>query len=186
LDERRTVRVSKYLAKHLRHEPGRIGIVLDAAGWVDVDVLLEAAAAHGFPITLDELEHVVRSNDKQRYSLEGGRIRANQGHSVPVELGLEAVTPPEVLYHGTVARSLASIREQGLLPMSRHHVPLSPDRRTAIRVGGRRGVPVVLVVDSGGMALAGHDFYVSRNGVWLVDRVPPSYLRFPSVHGPGG
>ncbi|MFC6082788.1 RNA 2'-phosphotransferase [Sphaerisporangium aureirubrum] len=179
MDERRMVRVSKYLSKHLRHQPELIGIALDEGGWVDVDVLLQAAGAGGFPITLDELEQVVAANDKRRYVLEDGRIRASQGHSVPVHLDLPVVEPPAVLYHGTVGRNVAAIRVEGLRPMNRHHVHLSPDRDTASRVGGRRGVPVVLVVDAAAMRAAGHEFMVSANGVWLVDHVPPGFLRFP-------
>ncbi|GAA4076760.1 RNA 2'-phosphotransferase [Nonomuraea soli] len=179
MEEQRMVRISKYLAKHLRHEPERIGLTLDEGGWVTVDTLLEAAGAHGFPITRDELDHVVNTNDKRRYIITGERIRASQGHSVEVELGLEAVRPPAILYHGTVGRSLPAIRDEGLRAMSRHHVHLSPDRETAVRVGSRRGVAVVLVVDAGAMHAAGHPFYLSANGVWLTDLVPAEYLRFP-------
>ncbi|MBO3750658.1 RNA 2'-phosphotransferase [Streptosporangiaceae bacterium NEAU-GS5] len=180
MEDRRLVRISKYLAKHLRHDPGRIGITLDAEGWVNVPVLLKAAAEHGFPITEAELEQVVADNDKQRYALEGGRIRASQGHSVDVDLGLPPVEPPAVLYHGTVARVLPAIRAEGLRPMSRTHVHLSPDRQTAIRVGSRRGAPVVLEVDAAAMHAEGHEFRRSANGVWLVDHVPPAHLRLPS------
>lgn len=180
MDERRLVRVSKYLAKHLRHRPERIGITLDEHGWVDVETFLRAAADHGFPIGHDELEQVVRDNDKKRYTLVGGRIRANQGHTVAVDLDLPLATPPAYLYHGTVARNLPGIREEGLLPMNRHHVHLSPDRETATRVGARRGRPVVLPVDAGAMHADGHEFRVSANGVWLTDRVPPEYIGWPA------
>ncbi|MDF6019945.1 RNA 2'-phosphotransferase [Streptomyces sp. JH34] len=177
MDERRTVKVSKYLSKHLRHEPDRIGIRLDAQGWVSVDELLRACARQGFVVTRDELDHVVASNDKQRFAVDGDRIRANQGHSVTVDLGLPAAEPPAYLYHGTVARALETIRAEGLRPMNRHHVHLSPDRGTAVRVGARRGAPVVISVDSGAMHRAGHLFHVTANGVWLTDLVPPPYLR---------
>ncbi|MGW0811266.1 RNA 2'-phosphotransferase [Nonomuraea sp. NPDC002799] len=180
MDERRMIRISKYLATHLRHDPQGIGLTLDAGGWVPVEVLLRAAAEHGFAIGAEELREVVESNDKRRYAIEDGRIRASQGHSVPVELGLPAVEPPEVLYHGTVGRFVAAIREEGLRPMSRQHVHLSPDRETATRVGTRRGVPVVLVVAAGAMHADGHPFRLSANGVWLAGHVPPGYLRFPS------
>ncbi|MFE2054735.1 MULTISPECIES: RNA 2'-phosphotransferase [unclassified Streptomyces] len=179
MDERRTVKVSKYLSKHLRHEPGRIGLVLDTHGWVPVDELLRACARHGFALTRDELDHVVAVNDKRRFTVDGDRIRANQGHSVTVDLGLPPAEPPAYLYHGTVARFLDAIRAEGLRPMDRHHVHLSPDRETAVRVGARRGVPVVLSVDTGAMHRAGHLFHVSANGVWLTDSVPPAYLRLP-------
>ncbi|MFI6640366.1 RNA 2'-phosphotransferase [Streptomyces sp. NPDC050504] len=188
MDERRTVKVSKYLSKHLRHQPGRIGIALDANGWVPVAELLGAAAAHGMRITRDELDHVVAENDKKRFTVEtgpdGDRIRANQGHTVTVDLALEPAEPPAYLYHGTVARFLDAIRAEGLRPMDRHHVHLSPDRATATRVGARRGRPVVLSVDAGAMHRAGHTFLVSENGVWLTDAVPPRFLRLPGEPRP--
>ncbi|MFI1200979.1 RNA 2'-phosphotransferase [Streptomyces sp. BHT-5-2] len=179
MNHQRSVRISKYLAKHLRHEPERIGIVLDAQGWVPVTELIDAAARHGFPFSRAELAAVVADNDKQRYTLENDRIRANQGHSVRVDLGLAPAVPPGFLFHGTVARSIAAIREEGLRPMSRHAVHLSPDRETATRVGARRGKPVVLTVDAEAMHRAGHVFHLSANGVWLTARVPPEFLRFP-------
>ncbi|MFE7539909.1 RNA 2'-phosphotransferase [Streptomyces platensis] len=179
MNTQRSVHLSKYLAKHLRHEPERIGITLDAQGWVPVAELMAAAARHGFPFTREELAAVVAGNDKQRYALDGDRIRANQGHSVPVDLDLPPAVPPAHLFHGTVARSVAAIREEGLRPMSRHAVHLSPDRETATRVGARRGKPVVLTVDAGAMHRAGHVFRVSANGVWLTSRVPAPFLCFP-------
>ncbi|KKD09586.1 RNA 2'-phosphotransferase [Streptomyces sp. WM6386] len=182
MDERRTVKVSKYLSKHLRHQPERIGLVLDEAGWVEIDVLITAAAAHGFRFTREELAHVVAANDKKRFAIEGARIRASQGHSIEVDLGLAPATPPPYLYHGTVDRYLDAIRAEGLRPMNRHDVHLSPDRETATRVGARRGRPVVLSVDTGAMHRDGHVFHVSSNGVWLTKAVPPEYLRFPAPH----
>jgi putative RNA 2'-phosphotransferase len=165
----RLVKVSKYLAKHLRLEPG---------GWVCVDDLLAACAAHRFPVSREELEQVVAENDKRRYAFDesGTRIRANQGHTVEVDLGLVPVEPPVVLYHGTSERSVDAILDAGLQPMGRRHVHLSPDVETARRVGGRRGRPVVLAVDTAAMHAAGHEFYVSDNGVWLTDEVPPEFL----------
>lgn len=179
MDPARTVRVSKYLAKCLRHDPARIGITLDAAGWVDVEELLAACARDGFPVTRAELAHVVATNDKQRYAFDptGRRIRANQGHSVEVALDLPASAPPDLLYHGTVARFLPVIRREGLRPMARHDVHLSADEETARRVGARRGTPVVLRIDAAAMAAAGFVFRLSANGVWLVSAVPPAYLR---------
>ncbi|MFG3113133.1 RNA 2'-phosphotransferase [Streptomyces sp. NPDC048197] len=179
MNTQRSVRLSKYLSKHLRHAPERIGLTLDAQGWVPVDDLMAAAAAHGFRFSRDELAAVVAGNDKQRFTIEDGRIRANQGHSLGVDLGLPPAEPPAHLFHGTVARHVAAIREEGLLPMGRHAVHLSPDRDTATRVGARRGKPVVLVVDAAAMHRAGHVFQVSANGVWLTDRVPAPFLRFP-------
>jgi putative RNA 2'-phosphotransferase len=162
----------------LRHDPAAAGIELDAAGWVDVDVLLAALARHGRPLTREQLDHVVAANDKRRfaYSEDGRRIRASQGHSVPVDLGLEPAAPPPVLYHGTTGRVLDAAFREGLRPMSRHAVHLSADRETAVRVGARHGRPVVLAVDAAAMAAAGRVFRVSANGVWLTDAVPPEYL----------
>ena len=184
---RRDVRISKFLALVLRHDPGRIGIELDAHGWAGIDDLLSAAHAHGLPITEDELRAVVRDNDKQRYALDDGRrrIRANQGHSIGVDLGLEPTRPPPRLYHGTIARALPEITEHGLRPMGRRHVHLSADVETAIRVGRRRGPAVVVTVDSAAMSAAGHVFYRSRNGVWLTDAVPPRYLASDPTAGAG-
>ncbi|MFI0810875.1 RNA 2'-phosphotransferase [Streptomyces echinatus] len=179
MDERRTVKVSKYLSRHLRHQPERIGLTPDPGGWVEIDTLISAATAHGFRFTREELDHVVATNDKQRFVIEGGRIRASQGHSIQVDLGLPPATPPPYLYHGTVAAHLTAIRAEGLRPMTRHAVHLSADRETATRVGARRGRPVVLAVDSGAMHRDGHLFHVSANGVWLTAAVPPRYLRFP-------
>lgn len=179
MDDRRIVKISKYLSRHLRHQPERIGIALDPHGWVEIDELITAAAAHGFRFTRAELDEVVRCNDKQRFAVEDDRIRANQGHTVDVDLCLPTAEPPPYLYHGTIARVLPMIRAEGLRPMNRHAVHLSPDRRTATRVGARRGVPVVISVDAGAMHRAGHVFTVSANGVWLVDAVPPGFLRFP-------
>lgn len=185
MDERRTVKVSKYLSKHLRHQPERIGLTLDDNGWVAVEELLRAAARHGFTLSRAELDHVVAANDKRRFTVrhgveggvEGDRIRANQGHTVAVDLDLPPAEPPAYLYHGTVARVMDAIRTEGLRPMARHHVHLSPDRETATRVGARRGRPLVLTVDAGAMHRAGHVFRVSANGVWLADAVPPRFLR---------
>jgi putative RNA 2'-phosphotransferase len=167
------VRVSKRLSYVLRHQPGSVGLTLDDAGWVGVDALL--AALH---LTRAELEHVVATNDKQRFAFDdtGTRIRASQGHSRPVELGYRPEQPPDVLFHGTVERFLPAILAEGLVPGRRHAVHLSPDAVTARSVGGRRGRPVVLRVDAAGMAAAGHTFTRSANGVWLTDTVPPAYL----------
>jgi putative RNA 2'-phosphotransferase len=171
------VTVSKYLSRHLRHQPDRIGLALDAGGWVEIDALLAAAAAHGFPISRAEFDHAVAANDKRRFAVDGTRVRASQGHTVEVDLGLEPAIPPPFLYHGTVAGNLEAIRAEGLRPMARHDVHLSADRETATRVGARRGRPVILMVDSGAMHRDGHLFQVSANGVWLTRAVPPAYLR---------
>lgn len=144
-----------------------------------MEELLRAAAAHGFPFSRSELEQVVTANDKQRYTIVGDRIRASQGHSVAVDLELPPVAPPEWLYHGTVGRFLAAIREEGLRPMKRHAVHLSPDHETAARVGARRGRALVLPVRAGAMHREGHTFRVSENGVWLAEAVPARHLQLP-------
>ena len=174
MDPKRLVKVSKYLSRHLRHQPERIGLTLEPGGWVRVEDLLRAGG-----ITREELEEVVARNDKQRFSFDesGARIRANQGHSVEVDLGLEPVEPPAVLFHGTGSKSVDGILRDGLERRGRHHVHLSPDVETATRVGARHGRPVVLEVDAAAMAADGHDFFVTANGVWLTDAVPPRYLR---------
>jgi putative RNA 2'-phosphotransferase len=173
------VRVSKRLSYVLRHRPESIGITLDDAGWTDVAGLLEALAAHGLPLGRAELDDVVATNDKRRFALDesGTRIRASQGHSVAVDLGYAAQSPPPVLFHGTAERNLPVILAEGLRPGRRHAVHLSPDDVTARRVGARHGRPVVLRVDAEGMARDGAVFTRSANGVWLVDAVPPRYLR---------
>ena len=162
----------------LRHEPSAAGVVLDAEGWVDVDDLLAGAARHGVRFTREELDEVVRTNDKQRFAFSGDarRIRASQGHSVSVDLGLQAEAPPAVLYHGTVERFFSSIMAGGLKKRARQHVHLSADVATALRVGGRRGRPVILEVASAEMHGAGFLFFRSANGVWLTDEVPPRFL----------
>ncbi len=172
------IKNSKFLSRVLRHDPGSIGLRLDGAGWVDVSELLAAAAAHGRVMSRAQLDQVVAENDKQRFafSADGLRIRASQGHTVQVELGYEESAPPSLLFHGTHPGALDAIRREGLRPMTRHAVHLSPDVATAERVGGRRGRPVVLAVDAAAMAAAGFAFRVSANGVWLAERVPPEYL----------
>jgi putative RNA 2'-phosphotransferase len=176
--DKRLITVSKHLAKYLRHSPHELGLTLQPGGWVPVDDLLAASEAHGFPISYDELVECVEANDKQRFAFDdtGDLIRANQGHSVDIDLKLEPQAPPDSLYHGTVERSLPSILEQGLVKGRRHHGHLSKDVETARKVGSRRGKPVVLTIDSGRMHADGHAFYVSANGVWLTDAVPPRYV----------
>jgi len=175
-----STRISKFLLLVLRHEPDRIGITLDEAGWTEVAALLEATTAHDVMITRDELAQIVAASDKQRFALspDGTRIRANQGHSVAVDLALAPATPPAVLYHGTIGQFVGSIREQGLIKGARHHVHLSADTATAMKVGGRRGKPVILTVRAADMATAGHTFFRSENGVWLVEHVPAQFIDF--------
>jgi putative RNA 2'-phosphotransferase len=180
-------RTSKFLSLVLRHDPARIGITLDEAGWTDVDGLLAAAAAHGVRLTRDELHELVAASDKQRFALspDGARIRANQGHSVDVDLQLPPREPPERLYHGTVEAALDGIREHGLVRGARHHVHLSADVATATKVGSRRGAPVILTIRAADMHAAGHVFYRSENGVWLTEQVPPRFILFKGPKGTG-
>ena len=172
--------LSKAVSRVLRHRPDAAGITLDKDGWCPVDELLAGLAQAGTAVTEEQLREIVRTSDKQRFALSDDRrsIRANQGHSVRgVNLRLPSKTPPSRLYHGTVAANLAPIASQGLLAMRRHHVHLSPDVATATAVGARRGAPVVLEIDAAAMHSAGHRFMLSANGVWLVDAVPPRYIR---------
>ncbi|MCI0489589.1 MAG: RNA 2'-phosphotransferase [Blastocatellia bacterium] len=179
MDNARLVKVSKYLSKHLRHQPKRLGLALAPGGWVEVAELLAACARSGFSISREELDEVVARNDKKRFSFDqtGVMIRANQGHSVDIDLQLAPSLPPEVLYHGTGHKNVEVILREGLRKMRRHHVHLSSDTQTALRVGMRHGRPVVFAVDTSAMQRAGFVFYLSTNGVWLVESVPPDYLR---------
>ena len=180
MTEKETIRISKFLSLVLRHEPEHVGIKLDPAGWVNVSDLLDAMNRHGVSLTLEQLKHVVETNDKKRFAIseDGLRIRASQGHSVDVALDYEPQTPPEFLYHGTPERFVDSIRATGLRKGERHHVHLSPDHATATKVGERRGWPVVLTIRSGDMHRQGHVFFRSANGVWLVENVPPQFIDF--------
>ena len=178
IDEKSVRRISKFLSLVLRHQPDRIGIQLDKAGWVEIEVLLEALRRSGQKISPDLLEHVVGTNDKQRFTIDesGQRIRATQGHSVEVELGYE---PAAILIHGTPETAVSAIRETGLQKMKRHHVHLHCDSSTASAVGARRGTPVLLKVKAQEMAKEGFVFYVTANLVWLTDHVPPKFIEFP-------
>ena len=175
---RRHVDISRFLSYVLRHQPAAVGLQLDDQGWTNIDQLLAACAAHGKPLMRSELELVVADNDKKRFAIsaDGLRIRASQGHSVGVELGYEPSAPPEVLYHGTAVRFIESIRREGLARGNRHHVHLSADQTTARSVGARHGPAVVLTVRSGAMWCDGFTFFISANGVWLTESVPPGYL----------
>ena len=170
------IRISRFLSLILRHQPARVGVRLDAGGWIDVDTLLRALNNHGMQVSREDLGQIVAENDKRRFLLRDGRIRANQGHSIAVDLGLTPETPPDELFHGTAEKSMASIRRHGLLKRKRQHVHLSPDVQTALKVGRRHGTPVVLSVQAGAMVRDGRVFFLSENGVWLTDSVPPHYL----------
>ena len=178
MSNRSHIRQSKFLSLILRHQPGKIGLSLDAGGWADIAELLAKSADYGVLISRDELEVVVAHNDKQRFiiSADGNRIRANQGHSIAIDLGLTPLVPPRFLYHGTAVHFLGSILEHGLKKQKRHHVHLSGDKQTAMKVGQRHGEPVVLKILAGQMHQNGCIFFQSENGVWLTDHVPPLYL----------
>ncbi|NJM75537.1 MAG: RNA 2'-phosphotransferase [Acaryochloridaceae cyanobacterium RU_4_10] len=178
MNQTHQVKISKFLSKHLRHTPERLGLTLAPGGWVGVDELLLACATHQFAIAREELEEVVAASDKQRFSFDETKtlIRANQGHSTEVDLQLEPQVPPDILYHGTGEKSVPAILQSGLLKMSRHHVHLSADIETAQKVGMRHGRLVLFTVNAAAMNQAEIPFYCSDNGVWLVDEVPIQYL----------
>ncbi|TRD14443.1 RNA 2'-phosphotransferase [Palleronia caenipelagi] len=166
---------SKFLSYILRHKPDAIGLSLDPEGWANIEELIAKA---DIPITHDLLYEVVATSDKKRFAIsdDGLSIRANQGHSIQVNLGLEAIEPPEVLYHGTAERFLESIREQGLLPQNRQYVHLSADKETATKVGQRHGKPVVLTIPALKMHQQGHNFFQAQNGVWLIQTIEAHWL----------
>ena len=168
---------SKYLSLILRHKPETIGIKLDEHGWADVDELIAGIGkTHDF--SMDILEEIVRTDNKQRYSFNDDKtlIRANQGHSIPVDVELEEIEPPDILYHGTGEKYTPSIDVQGLIPKSRLYAHLSGDMETARKVGQRHGKPVIYLVKSGEMHEAGYSFFRSVNGVWLTKQVPTRFL----------
>jgi putative RNA 2'-phosphotransferase len=178
MNAKETITRSKFLSLILRHEPERVGLELDGAGWVGVDELLAAMDRHGNPLTRDELKELVVKSDKQRFAFspDGLRIRANQGHSIEVDLQYAPEVPPEFMFHGTPEQFLESIRKTGLNKGQRHHVHLSTDPATAAKVAQRRGRPIVLKVRAGEMHRSGFTFFRTANGVWLVDHVPNSFL----------
>lgn len=179
MNEKRQTKISKFLSLILRHKPEEINLSLDENGWADVSELIKKSAEYDFPLTLDELETVVASSDKKRFAFDETKtkIRANQGHSVAVDVGFEEKTPPKILYHGTAERNLESILKTGLEKRERHHVHLSHETDTARNVGTRYGKPVILAIDAEQMAANGYKFYISANGVWLVAEVPPKFLK---------
>ena len=169
--------ISKFIALILRHKPEVIGIELDEHGWANVSELIDGIS-RTMPIDMALLEKIVAEDEKQRYSFNEDMtlIRANQGHSIPVDVELEKVVPPEKLYHGTGEKYTESIEAAGLIPKSRLYVHLSGDMETAEKVGARHGKPVVYIVDSGKMSADGYEFFRSVNGVWLTKEVPVIYL----------
>jgi putative RNA 2'-phosphotransferase len=173
---------SKFLSLVLRHKPEEIGLQMNEEGWANVNELLEKAVHHGMTISPALLDEVVNTNDKKRFAFNADKsqIRANQGHSVDINLNLEAIKPPPVLYHGTATRFLESIKEKGLLAGDRQHVHLSANQEVAVSVGARHGQPIVITVNAEQMAKDGLLFYVSDNGVWLTEKVPVGYLMLSS------
>lgn len=168
---------SKYISLILRHKPEVIGITLDEHGWANVDELIEGVSrTHKLDMAI--LEQIVAEDEKQRYSFNEDKtlIRANQGHSIPVDVELEEQQPPEILYHGTGEKYVASIDAHGLISKSRLYVHLSRDEETANKVGSRHGKPVIYKVNSGDMYRDGYKFFCSVNGVWLTNEVPVKYL----------
>ncbi|HIE02471.1 MAG TPA: RNA 2'-phosphotransferase [Thiotrichaceae bacterium] len=173
------IKISKFLSYVLRHQPESIGLSLDKNGWASVADILKNAS---LPLSLEELKQVVENNDKQRFSFNDdlSLIKANQGHSVKIELAFQAITPPDTLYHGTAQHFLKSIQQQGITKGKRHHVHLSKDIQTASKVGKRHGQLVILAIEAKTMHETGYPFYLSDNGVYLVEEIPPRYFQVMS------
>ena len=171
--------LSRYLSLILRHKPESIGITLDGHGWANVNDLIAGISKNNPGFDMDILEEIVRTDNKQRYSFNPDKtlIRANQGHSIPVDVELPEVKPPELLFHGTGEKYVRSILQQGLISKSRLYVHLSKDIDTAIKVGKRHGKEVIFQVSTGQMYRDGYKFYLSVNGVWLTKEVPGKYLQ---------
>ena len=176
----RNKNTSKFIALILRHKPETIGITLDEHGWADVRELIDGInQSEGHTLDMEILEEIVRTDEKLRYSFNEDHtlIRANQGHSIPVDVELAAKTPPDVLWHGTGEKYVASIDAQGLIPKSRLYVHLSSDKETAKKVGSRHGRPVIYEIDCWQMAADGYLFFESAHHVWLTKEVPSRYLK---------
>jgi putative RNA 2'-phosphotransferase len=179
-DFARCKKISRFLTLVLRHEPQHIGLTLDAQGWVAIDEIVQRARAHGVRLTRDLILRVAETSDKQRFACDGaGRIRANHGHTVAIDLGIEPSEPPAILFHGTATTSVAAIKAEGLVPGRRQYVHLSVDAVTATSVGRRHGLPVLLRVAAGRMWSAGFKFVCSASGIWLTSAVPAEFILFP-------
>ncbi|EGC04772.1 RNA 2'-phosphotransferase [Ruminococcus albus] len=172
------VSLGRFISLVLRHQPQTIGLTLDEHGWADTKALIKGVCATGRKLDIETLERIVRENNKQRYSFNAdkSKIRANQGHSIAVDVEMNIAEPPSVLYHGTAADCLDSIREKGILKMSRNYVHLSKDVDTAVKVGSRHGKPVILVIDTAKMSADGFVFRISENGVWQSEDIPWKYV----------
>lgn len=178
-DEKQNIKISKFISLVLRHKPETIGLTLDDTGWANIDELIDKLNNSGFKVTNDILNHIVLTNSKKRFSFNETKtkIRANQGHSLDIDLNLKEANPPEHLFHGTSEKNVASILTDGLNKQNRQHVHLSRDKETAITVGKRHGRPRVFIVAAGQMREEGYSFYLSDNNVWLIDEVPAKYLK---------
>lgn len=176
MTEKATKKLSKFLSYVLRHNPDKLELTLDQQGWIATEELL----AKLNDISMQQLEYVVENNNKKRFAFNDDKtkIRANQGHSIKIDLAYSAIEPPEFLYHGTAIKNITSIKSKGILKGNRHHVHLSADIETAKNVGQRHGQPIVLVIQSKEMYEAGYEFFVSENGVWLTDFVAVEFIHF--------
>lgn len=180
MNEQQKRKISTFMSLVLRHKPQEIGLQLDENGWASVSEFLDKMNSKGNNLDFESLEEIVATNDKKRFAFndEKTKIRASQGHSVTIDLALQKIVPPEILFHGTVEKFISEIKSKGLLKMRRQHVHLSKDKETAIKVGSRRGNPIILIVDCAKMYQDGFKFYQSENGVWLTDTVPSNYIQF--------
>ena len=179
LSKKEYARISKFLSLVLRHKPEQIELELDMSGWADVNSLIEKCNCSNIPLTREALNFIVETNPKRRfaYNNDQTKIRASQGHSIHVELGLGSIEPPAVLYHGTAELFVPAIWSKGLLKQQRQHVHLSSNVETALSVGRRHGEPYVFEILAKQMYVDGYDFFIYENGVWLTDNVPVQYLR---------
>jgi RNA:NAD 2''-phosphotransferase len=178
MNEQKKKRIGKFLSLVLRHDPQKIGITLDGNGWTDVNALIRQCAVKKVYFSFEELNEIVLTNDKKRYAFNEDKsmIRANQGHSVSIDLDITPIEPPEYLYHGTAERFYESIKKEGIKKMNRQHVHLSKEKITALQVGSRHGRPVILTISAREMYREGIGFYCSDNGVWLTEYVDPKYI----------
>ena len=178
MNEKEKKAASKFMSLILRHDPQKINIILDQNGWADTNALIEGMNRTGRNITFECLKEIVTTNNKQRFKFNDDhtKIRANQGHSIDVDVELRETEPPAVLYHGTATKFIKAIRNDGLISKNRLHVHLSSDEETAANVGGRHGKAVVLTIDSAGMYKNGFKFYLSDNNVWLTKVVPAKFI----------